>query len=138
MTPFVCNHDGTCEKVKLCCTETEMTLTREDVRRISALGHVKEDYLERTSDGFCQLRNVNGNCYFYDVENGLCTIYNARPEGCRFYPIIYNMRKRKCAVDADCPSGVTVSRQEIRKVCHRVKALVIKLREETKHSERPC
>jgi Fe-S-cluster containining protein len=115
-----------------------MTLTREDVKRISDLGHSSSDYLVKTSDGFCQLRNVDGNCYFYDAENGICTIYDARPDGCRFYPIIYDMKKRKCVADVDCPSRVTVSRQEIRKVTHRVKALVMKLREEAKHNERPC
>ena len=34
MSPFTCNHDGSCEEVRLCCFETEMTVTREDVKRI--------------------------------------------------------------------------------------------------------
>ena len=138
MTPFVCNHDGTCEEVRLCCTETEMTLTREDVERIESLGYDRKDFLVRVMAGFCELRNVDGKCFFYDPVTKICRIYENRPEGCRYYPIIYDMRKRKCIIDADCPSGETVTRDDIRRVCHKVRRLVETLREEAAHGESPC
>ena len=138
MSPFVCNHDGSCEEIRLCCTETEMTLSREDAQRIESLGYRKEDFLVRVMAGFCELRNVDGHCYFYDPESKECRIYENRPEGCRYYPIIYDARKRKCILDKDCPSAVTVSREEIRKVCHKVRRLVETLREEAAHGESPC
>jgi Fe-S-cluster containining protein len=118
--------------------DTEMTLIREDVERIDTLGYSRKDYLIRAPDGFCQLRNVEGHCYFYDPQSKTCAIYESRPEGCRFYPIIYHAGKRKCVVDKDCPSGETLTRQEIRKVCHRVRALVEKLRMEALQGESPC
>ncbi len=138
MTPFHCNHNGDCDAVKLCCTETEMTLTRKDAERIDALGYKREEYLVRAADVFCVLRNVDGYCYFYDQESKLCRIYEGRPEGCRHYPIVYDMKKRKCVADKDCPSRETVTRNEIRKVCHKVRALVEKLVEEASHGEKPC
>lgn len=138
MTPFVCNHDGSCDEVRLCCADTEMTLTRKDAERIDALGYDRSEYLVRADDGFCELRNVNGFCYFYDPESKLCRIYENRPEGCRYYPIVYHARKRKCMTDPDCPSRETVSREEIRKICHKVRGLIDTLQREASYGEKPC
>ena len=138
MTPFECNHNGECESVRICCTDTEMTLTRKDVKRIETLGYSKADYLFRTDDGFCQLRNIDGYCYFYEKETKTCKIYESRPDGCRYYPIIYDMKKRKCVVDKDCPSRETMTRLEVRKQCHKVRTLVEKLRMEALYNEKPC
>ncbi|MEM2142729.1 MAG: YkgJ family cysteine cluster protein [Candidatus Thorarchaeota archaeon] len=124
MSPFVCNHDGSCSEVRLCCMDTRMTLTREDVIRICSLGYDREYYAFRASDGFIQLRNVEGHCFFYDVGTGLCKIYESRPEGCRYYPVIYDARKRRCVVDQECPSACTVDRTDIRGVCHKVRRAV--------------
>jgi Fe-S-cluster containining protein len=138
LVPFDCNHNGDCDKVRLCCMDTEMTITKADAKRIANLGYRREDYLVRTTDGFCQLRNINHYCFFYDSERKLCRIYESRPDGCRFYPIVYDMRKRKCITDKDCPSRKTMTRDEIRKLCHKVKALVNQLRREVMYHERPC
>ena len=138
MTPFVCNHDGSCEEIRLCCTETEMTLTREDAERIEGLGYDRTDFLVRVMAGFCELKNVDGFCFFYDKETKECRIYENRPEGCRYYPIIYDARRKKCIIDRDCPSGETVTREEVRKVCHKVRKLVDTLRQEAAHGESPC
>jgi Fe-S-cluster containining protein len=138
LPPFDCNQNGECDEVRLCCTDTEMTLTQADAERIDNLGFQRKDYLVHTDDGFCQLRNVDGYCYFYDPVSKLCRIYDSRPEGCRYYPIIYDMKKRKCVTDRDCPSRETMTREEIRKSCHKVKALVNRLRSEALHHERPC
>ncbi|MCK5150571.1 MAG: YkgJ family cysteine cluster protein, partial [Candidatus Thorarchaeota archaeon] len=104
MTHFNCNHDGTCEQVRLCCVDTEMTLTKREAVRIDALGYDRDAYLVKTEDGFCELRNIDGHCYFYNPESKECKIYENRPDGCRFYPIVYDVKKRKCVVDKDCPS----------------------------------
>ncbi len=138
MSPFVCNHNGSCEEIRLCCTETEMTLTREDTERIEALGYDRTDFLVRVMAGFCELKNVDGNCYFYDPESKECRIYEHRPEGCKYYPIIYDARRKKCIIDRDCPSGETMTREEVRKVCHKVRKLVETLRQEAAHGESPC
>ena len=115
-----------------------MTLTRRDAERIDELEYSRKDYLVRTDDGFCELRNIDGHCFFYDPDSKECKIYENRPDGCRHYPIVYDMRKRKCVTDHDCPSRETVSRDEIRKNCHKVRGLVEKLVEEASHGDTPC
>ncbi|MHA1903465.1 MAG: YkgJ family cysteine cluster protein [Candidatus Thorarchaeota archaeon] len=138
LNSFHCNHDGSCDRVRQCCIDTEMTLTRKDAERIDALGYSREDYMVRSNDGFCELRNINGNCYFYDDDSKACRIYEDRPDGCRFYPIIYDFKKRKCVVDKDCPSRDTMGREEIRKSCKKVRHLVETLVREAAHNENPC
>jgi Fe-S-cluster containining protein len=115
-----------------------MTLTKQDASRIDTLGYDRGEYLVRTDDGFCELRNVDGHCFFYDPDSKMCKIYDNRPNGCRYYPIVYNVKKRKCVVDKDCPSRETMSRDEIRKSCHKVKSLVERLIQEAKHNDGPC
>ena len=138
MSPFTCNHDGSCEEIRQCCFETEMTLTREDVMRIGELGYKPKDYLVRSEDGFCELKLIDGFCLFYDRTTKLCTIYDHRPAGCKYYPITYHWTKRKCVLDHDCPSKDTTTKQEIRKVCHRVRRLVETLVQEARHGDSPC
>jgi len=77
--------------------ETEMALTREDVRRLTDSG--KSDfYYEDTME----LRNVDGRCFFLSPE-GRCTIYNIRPFGCRLYPLIMSLPSMIPILDEDCP-----------------------------------
>lgn len=127
-----------CPDVRICCTETEMTLTREDAERIDSLGYSREDYLVRVKDGFCELKNVNGNCYFYDPVTKMCIIYEARPEGCRWYPVVYHARKKRCYGDSECPASRALTRTQVRRVCHNVRNLVRKLVVEATHGESPC
>jgi Fe-S-cluster containining protein len=115
-----------------------MTLTREDAERISALGYPKDDFLVRVKKGFCELKNVDGYCFFYDSDRMTCKIYDARPEGCQWYPVIYDAKKRKCVVDDECPAAATVTRDRIRKVNHKVRTLVETLVQEAAHRESPC
>jgi Fe-S-cluster containining protein len=115
-----------------------MTITKQDAGRIDALGYERGSYLVKTEDGFCELRNIDGHCYFYDPDTKECKIYENRPDGCRFYPIVYDVKKRKCVVDKDCPSRETMSRDEIRKVCHKIRDLVERLMQEAKHNDGPC
>jgi len=115
-----------------------MTLTKKDAERIDAQGYQRSEYLVKGSDGFCELRNVEGHCYFYDPETKLCKIYEARPDGCRYYPVVYNVKKRKCVLDSDCPLREVITRQEMRKICHKVKRNVETLIVEAKHHDSAC
>ncbi|MBY9002845.1 MAG: YkgJ family cysteine cluster protein [Candidatus Lokiarchaeota archaeon] len=89
-----------------CCLETEMILSQEDVKRIinNFEGEIEqEDFCNISSDGFLQLRNNDHHCYFFDTLTKTCIIYDTRPQGCKFYPLIYNMKEDKCVLDEDCP-----------------------------------
>jgi dCTP deaminase len=101
-----------------CCEGTEMPLTNEDVRRISALGFHSKDFVV-SNDGWLQLRNtMEGNCFF--LSYGLCSIYPDRPEGCRMYPIVFDLNGAEAVLDPDCQhrDGFLISAEKGRLVSH--------------------
>ena len=84
----------------MCCTETEMTLSLEDVEHIEERGH-KGFY--RETDGYLCLVNIDKNCFF--LKNGLCSIYEYRPLGCKLYPVIYDEETECALLDDFCSHG---------------------------------
>lgn len=86
-----------------CCHETEMILSQEDLARIEEVGHDRKDFIlggKATREGFWQLKNVNGKCYF--LKDGKCSIYSIRPRGCRLYPLIKTLDTNEIVIDDDC------------------------------------
>lgn len=93
-----------------------MLLTESDVRRITEVMADREPPLAwhfQADDGYLQLRTRDGPpargspggrpCVFLG-EDGLCTIWDARPEGCRLYPAVWDESTRRAELDADyCP-----------------------------------
>ncbi|MCL2135152.1 MAG: YkgJ family cysteine cluster protein [Candidatus Bathyarchaeota archaeon] len=77
-----------CSCCGVCCTETEMLLSKEDIQRIAKKGFNKKYFIKIDKYGYAQLRNRNGYCVFYDLDARLCSIYSDRPFGCRVYPVI--------------------------------------------------
>jgi uncharacterized protein len=85
------------EQCDVCCCDTEMPLSIGDLRRITDLGY---ENFYRDRNGEFILKNVDHRCFFLGKE-GLCAIYENRPEGCRFYPFI--LGKGGVVMDEDCP-----------------------------------
>jgi len=81
-----------------CCTDTQMTLSHEDIEKITEAGH-RDFFIE--GEGFLQLKNVEGSCIF--LQNGKCRIYSRRPLGCRFYPVIWDLDAHEVFRDDICP-----------------------------------
>lgn len=81
-----------------CCKGTEMTLSERDLARIAQAGHDPADFSLEV-DGYLQLRNRAGLCWFHDGTR--CTIYPHRPDGCRTYPVIY-LDHLEGVIDEDC------------------------------------
>jgi len=85
-----------------------MVLSLEDIKRISKFVKIKpEQFSMKTEDGLKVLRNKerkNGDlvCFFL-TDEGLCSIYDFRPKGCTFYPLIWDMKKHKVISDDYCP-----------------------------------
>jgi len=77
-----------------------MPLLKKDIERIKRLGF-DYDYFVVNRDGWLQLKNYDGRCVFNDGKR--CSIYEDRPEGCKFYPIIYDEDKNCATLDEDCP-----------------------------------
>lgn len=95
-----------CENCGKCCLETEMILSQQDIEIIiNCLPNNirKEDFTFKNINEQYQLRNIEGHCFFLDYSNKECKIYKSRPQGCKFYPLIYDINKKKCRLDEDCP-----------------------------------
>lgn len=86
-----------------CCYETEMPLTDEDIARLVALEHARDDFVTWSDDGTAQLKvreEAGKPCFF--LREGKCSVYAERPAGCRIYPMVLNENGR-LARDEDCP-----------------------------------
>ena len=94
---FNCQYSKSCFE---CCLETEMALSEEDLKRIGKLGYKKESFV-RNIDGFMILKNVDKHCYF--LKEGKCSIYENRPLGCKFYPLIIDFEINSIIIDESCP-----------------------------------
>lgn len=99
-----------CKGCGKCCYETEMIISEQDIERI--LHHVnliskREDFANKNKDGLHQLKNTNGHCVFLNgsSQDKKCRIYPYRPQGCRFYPMIFDPSKMKCILDKECPNS---------------------------------
>ncbi|MFW9969204.1 MAG: YkgJ family cysteine cluster protein [Candidatus Odinarchaeota archaeon] len=57
----------------------------------------------KTKNGNFQIKNFEKHCVFLDYSTKKCKIYRYRPQGCRFYPLIYDIQNNNCAFDKDCP-----------------------------------
>jgi len=95
-----------CEDCGNCCRETEMILSARDIARIMKNGRknlLPNYFVQKTDDGLFQLKNANGHCIFFDSKTKECEIYENRPQGCRFYPLTFNLDTKLCVLDEDCP-----------------------------------
>ncbi len=120
-----------CSNCGICCKETMMELSREDIEWLERKGyHLKE--FSVMNDGVAQLRNVNGYCYFYSRANKKCKIYETRPVGCYLYPVVH-LANEGAIVDDLCPMGQTISEQEFRTKEKILDRLLKKLDNERKH-----
>lgn len=106
----------------LCCLETEMPLTEDDVIRLASLGYDVEEFAEFRG-GALRLRNVGGRCVFLD-ERGRCRVYESRPTGCRAYPVVIDADTGECLLDDLCPAADTVDPGEFRSWCELARRVV--------------
>lgn len=84
-----------------CCFDTEMPLLESDAARLAALGHVRERFAVE-HDGWLRLRNERGQCVFLGPKG--CTVHDARPEGCRLYPLVWDADEKRVVLDVEtCP-----------------------------------
>lgn len=72
-----------------CCKTTSPIFTEKDINRISKHLKIKEhvfvnDYLQRDSDDFMVLKT--SPCFFLDLNDNSCSIYDVRPKACAEYP----------------------------------------------------
>ncbi|MHA1340710.1 MAG: YkgJ family cysteine cluster protein [Promethearchaeota archaeon] len=122
------NNHGTiflCKSCAKCCFETEMELSEEDIERIEKLNpwkYKREDFCIHEPP-FYILKNIDGKCIFLDKNTLLCKIYEFRPTGCRFYPLLYDLDKNSCKLDNLCPKGKEFypSNKQLKSACKKLR-----------------
>jgi Fe-S-cluster containining protein len=120
-----------------CCLETEMPLTRSDMRRIVGEGFRLSDFAVKVMAEW-RLRNVSGRCFF--LSDGLCRIYTKRPEGCRLYPLIFNVDTGEPVLDDLCPyrGEFRVDKGDTSKLIKLIRRLEREAGEERKNPLKPA
>lgn len=99
-----------CLKCGICCENTVMELSNKDVQIILNKGYHFEEFAE-LNKSIIRLKNVNGYCFFYNILDKKCKIYEKRPIGCYLYPVVY-LENEYPIIDELCPMGYTVSERE--------------------------
>jgi len=120
-----------CSNCGICCEETFMELSSEDIERLEEMGYRLEEFAV-VDDGVTRLRNVDGYCYFYSRADKKCQIYEKRPLGCYLYPVVY-LANEGAIVDELCPMGQTISEQELRTKGKILDKLLKKIDNESAH-----
>jgi len=100
-----------CSNCGVCCTETEMLLSKEDIKRIEKKGFRKKYFMKINNEGYAQLKNYDGYCVFYSLEKRQCSIYSDKPSGCGVYPVILD-EDIGIIIDDICPEKVTITSEE--------------------------
>lgn len=88
-----------------------MELSIHDVKRLESEGYDARKFSIKDDEHVIRLKNVDGRCYFYNVVNKRCNVYETRPKGCYIYPVVYIINEG-LGVDDLCPMGDTISPQE--------------------------
>jgi Fe-S-cluster containining protein len=76
-----------------------MTLTERDVSRLEAAGF--RGFCREAASGELRLRNRDGRCVL--LGGGRCRAYDARPEGCRLYPLVLDLDDDRVVLHTFCP-----------------------------------
>jgi hypothetical protein len=94
-----------CRLCGKCCENTEMQLSKEDIEQIETYNslNLKQKDFCIEENKILHLQNRDGRCIFFDFKQKSCLIYEIRPTGCKFYPMIFDVEKNICILDEDCP-----------------------------------
>lgn len=112
-----------CKNCGVCCINTEMLLSNQDIKRLTEKGYPKEHFVQTDEDGYAQLRNIHGHCIFYDMAKRRCIVYEDRPEGCQIYPVIFD-EERGIILDGECNATETITDEEKQEKGKKVVALL--------------
>jgi uncharacterized protein len=100
-----------CSNCGVCCTETEMLLCKKDIKSLEKRGFSKSQFVNFDKNGYALLKNRDGYCFFYDLKNRKCSVYQDRPAGCRVYPVILD-EETGIILDDICQSKSTITLKE--------------------------
>ena len=115
-----------CKDCGKCCLETEMILSQNDIKLIMQ-NHPnfikKKEFAFMKNNKQYQLKNKNGHCIFFDPSLKTCRIYEYRPQGCKFYPLIFDLNHNICKFDEDCPRTILFykDKEKLKTTCQDLK-----------------
>ena len=113
-----------------------MQLSSEDIKRLERLGYRSRDFTTRRKR-FRSLKNVNGVCYFFDTKSNSCKVYEKRPEGCRYYPVIYCLDEGKPIIDEEvCKKASTITKEEMKRITPKLTKLIKGIMNQTRAEAR--
>jgi len=115
-----------CVSCGICCKETDMLLSEEDITRLTKGGYSRDFFVRFDREHYAYLRNRQGYCVFYNSQKRRCAAYAFRPSGCRIYPVIYD-EENGIVVDSICQAQETVTAQDRRRRGKRVQILLEKI-----------
>jgi len=115
-----------CNDCGKCCLETEMILSQNDINSIT---HNHQSNIKVKAFAFInnskqyQLKNKKGHCVFLEPSSKICTIYEYRPQGCKFYPLIFDLNRNICKFDDDCPRTILFykNKEKLKTTCQDLK-----------------
>jgi len=84
-----------------------MLLSKKDIKLLETKGYSKNQFVRYDKQGYAELKNRDGYCFFYDRVKRQCSVYFDRPSGCRVYPVILDEEKG-IVLDTICESRNTV------------------------------
>jgi Fe-S-cluster containining protein len=100
-----------CIHCGVCCTKTEMLLSKKDIARLEQKGYSVDSIVRFSREGYARLRNRGGFCVFYNNQINRCKVYKDRPEGCRIYPVIH-CETKGIVIDHICQAKKSVTEKE--------------------------
>ncbi len=100
-----------CSNCGVCCTETEMLLSKKDVKRLEKKGFSQDQFVKYGKRGYLTLKNRDGYCFFYNLKKSQCSVYVDRPAGCRVYPVILD-EETGIILDDICQSRESITQSE--------------------------
>ncbi len=104
-----------CSNCGVCCTETEMLLSKKDIQRLESKGFNQNYFASYDNLGYVQLKNRDGYCFFYDLKSRQCSVYADRPSGCRVYPVIFDEEKGIVLDDiCHCIDSITAQEKNVK------------------------
>jgi Fe-S-cluster containining protein len=82
-----------CQKCGNCCMTMTPTWKKSEVKKLAArLGMTYTEFYDKwlyTEESTGDIMNASTPCQFFDVANGLCTVYDLRPHDCATFPHLY-------------------------------------------------
>lgn len=120
-----------------CCEQTQMLLSNADIEKIEKITKQARHQFSYIRDGYIYLKNRGQYCIFLNPAENKCTIYDTRPQGCRFYPIVFDPIANNAVVDRDCTNKDHIPQEMTRQNLPELREFILLLEKERRFRLNP-